>query len=183
MGIAGLTNPLTPEHILQVRGIYRSIVAERTWFNEFPSSPAWIRWRYLDDRNTSSMASVTFGESPTISIHPEAFDYPNPVLLIGLIHHEMLHIFHGPDEGHGPMYRESERSWVEYTRYRTEKKRFFRMINELAVGVKNYSYRCPKCNEVLHRTTPLSRDSACRTCCKAFNKGKWCESYTLIRVG
>lgn len=167
---------------MQVRGIYRSLL-ERAWFTEFPSSPAWIRWRYLNSTNTTSMASVTFGDSPTISIHPEAFEYTNPVLLVGLIHHEMLHIYHGPDEGHGAMFRESERSWVEYHRYRTEKKRFFRMINELAIGLSNHSYRCLNCDQVLHRTTPLSLDSACQACCKAFNNGKWCETYTLIRVG
>lgn len=182
MEIRGLTNPLSPEHLLEVRGIYRSLL-ERTWFTGWPPNANWIRWRYLNDDNTSSMATVTFGDDPTISIHPEAFEYSNPVLLIGLIHHELLHIYHGPDEGHGALFRESERSWPEYHRYRAEKKRFFRMINELAVGRMNFSYRCPKCKKVLHQTKPLRADSACQECCKVFNNGKWCEAYTLIRVG
>ena len=178
-----LTNPLSPEHLVRIRAIYRSLLEERTWFTDFPRTPAWIRWRYLNDTNTTSLASCTFDDSPTISIHPEAFEYPNPVLLIGLVHHEMLHIYHGAEVAHGPMFRESERSWVEYHRYRMEKKRFFRLISELAVGTRNYSYRCPKCQSVLHRNEPLSSDSACLACCKAFNNGKWCEAYTLIRVG
>lgn len=183
MAIERLTNPLSPEHHTTIRTIYRSLVEERVWFSDFPSTPAWIRWRYLEETNTSSMASMTFNEIPTISIHPEAFQYSNPILLIGLVHHELLHIYHGASEGHGPLFRESERSWEQYHRYRMERKRFFRMINELAVGLKNYSYRCPKCQSVLHQTTPLSPDSACLSCCKAFNNGKWCEAYTLIRVG
>ena len=166
MAIERLTNPLTPEHLIDIRGIYRSLIEERNWFTGFPSTPAWIRWRYLEATNTTAMASVTFGDSPTISIHPEAFEYSNPILLIGLIHHELLHIVHGPDEGHGAIFRESERSWIQFHRYRTERKRFFRMINELAVGLKNYSYRCPQCEEVLHRNSPLSPDSACMACCR-----------------
>ena len=183
MVIKQLTNPLSPEHQIEIRGIYRSLIDERVFFDEFPRTPAWIRWRYLDDDVTTSMASIQFGDSPTLSIHREAFDYPNPVLLIGLIHHEMLHLFHGADEGHGAMFRTSERSWIPYHHYRREKKRFFRMINELAVGERKYSYRCSNCQQVLHRSTPLSPDSSCLKCCKVFNKGKWCETYTLIRVG
>ena len=177
-----LTNPLTPEHIIEIRGIYRSLINERTFFQGFPTSPAWIRWRYLDG-DASTMATVQFGDAPTISIHQEAFDYPNPVLLRGLIHHEMLHLYHGANEGHGAMFRESERSWIPFHHYRREKKRFYRMVSELAVGMREYSYRCSKCERILHQQTPLSPDSACSNCCKAFNNGKWCESYTLIRVG
>lgn len=178
-----LTNPLSVDDLLEVREIYRDIRASRPVFLKLPLNSTWIRWRYLDETVTTTLASVHFGDSPTLSIHPEAFKVPDRLLLRGLVHHEMLHLALGQAEGHGPMFRNFEQSWEHYQQYRGLKARFHRGIQHFGIGTAAFAYRCPNCGDTVTRSAPLSPDSACRLCCKAFNDGKWCETYALIRVG
>ena len=175
--------PLSVEHLLQIRAHYRSLVAT-PMFREFPKKSNWIRWGYLDSSTMTKLGSVEFGDSITIRIHPKAFEFESDVLVLGIVRHELLHVLLGPEEGHGALFTSLESSWEHFQRYHHHKRRFFRLLRLMPSDVGGeISYECPNCNGMVHTNAPLSPDSACRECCKAFNKGKWCETYVLIKVG
>ena len=185
----GLTNPLTVEHLLLVRNIYRELRAERPdVLGGLPSGTSWLRWRYLRVGTIRTLAQVRFRDDDfTVSINRYAFDYyaeGNPILLKGLIHHELLHIVCGSEEGHGPMFTQMESSWDDFDDYRYHRAKFVRAVERLErERGALYRYECPNCRKVIFRTRAMSPESACRECCKAFNDGVWCESYVLIKVG
>ena len=185
----GLTNPLNVDHLLLVRSIYRELRAERPdELGGLPSGTSWLRWRYLREGTIRVLAQVRLkDEDFTLSINRYAFDYyfeGSPILLKGLIHHELIHIVLGSSEGHGPMFNRMEKSWEEYPDYKYHRAKFVRSVERLERERGNlHRYECPNCHKVLFRTRPMSPESACRECCKVFNKGVWCESYVLIKVG
>jgi ribosomal protein L37AE/L43A len=182
MDSGGMTNPLNVDDLLEVRSVYRSIVLERPHvFEDFPTDASWIRFRYLPSETTTVMASLTYADAPTLSIHPEAFRFDSH-LLRGLIHHELLHVLLGHEEGHGALFTTLESSWKGWSRYRPLRRRFNRHLQTLGVGVAEFTYRCLNCDTLYHVKRPLRPESACRKCCKAFNGGKWCETYPLIKV-
>lgn len=102
----GLTNPLSVEHLLLVRNLYRELRAERPdVLGGLPSGTSWLRWRYLREGTIRTLAQVRFRDDDfTVSINRYAFDQyymMQPIILKGLIHHELLHIVCGSEEGHG----------------------------------------------------------------------------------
>lgn len=179
-----LTNPLSTDHLLKVQEIYRSLRREVEHLNGLPSSLTWLRWRYLKSGSVRTMASVHFGRQFTLSLHRMAFDYGDPILLKGLIHHELVHIVCGSAAGHGPLFRSTEQAWIEFDTYSYHKRKFARQI-EIAERENGrlLRYECPNCNMVILRTRPLRPESACKSCVKRFNDGIYSESYTLIKVG
>jgi len=176
-----LTNPLSVEHLLQVQAHYRSLRESDNFIKELPPKSDWIRWRYLDDDINHKLASVRFEQSPTISIHAYAFDWNDPLLLEGLIRHELLHLVWGASEGHGALFTASEEGWDKFHRYKRQKRRFFSALH--SQSGREFSYACANCQRMVHLNRALRPNSACLECCKAFNNGKWCQAYTLIRVG
>lgn len=179
-----LTNPLSTDDLIRVKTIYRELRREVYALRGLPASTTWIRWRYLRDGTIRTMASVKFGDEMTLSIHRLAFDYSHPILLKGLIHHELIHIVCGSEAGHGPLFRSTENAWEAIDDYRYHRKKFARHIEmvERDSG-RLLRYECPNCRMIILRTRPLRPESACKSCVKRFNDGIYCESYTLIRVG
>jgi predicted SprT family Zn-dependent metalloprotease len=182
----GLSNPLSVEHLLLVRNLYRELRAERPdVLGGLPSGTSWIRWRYLREGTIRTLAQVRFRDDDfTLSINRYAFDQyymMQPIILKGLIHHELLHIVCGSEEGHGPMFTGLESSWEHYDEYRYQRAKFVRAIERIERDKgRLFKYICPNCSKVLFRTRRMAPDSACRECCKTLNNGVWCESYVLI---
>ena len=183
--VKSLTNPLSVEHLLLARRFYRELRAERPdTLGGLPSGTSWLRWRYLRDGTVRTLAQVRFSDDDfTISIHRYAFDYYDEgyaILLKGLIHHELLHIVCGSEEGHGTMFTSLEESWEEYPEYKYHRAKFVRQIERIERGKgRMWKYECPKCSKVIFRTRKIAPESACMECCKAFNNGVWSESYVL----
>jgi ribosomal protein L37AE/L43A len=181
-----LTNPLSVEHLLLCRRLYRELRAERPdVLGGLPSGTGWLRWRYLRQGTIRTMAQVRFHEDDfTLSLNRYAFDQYHlmqPLLLKGLIHHELLHIVCGSEEGHGPMFTRLESSWEQFDEYRYQRAKFIRSVERIERDNGNlFKYVCPNCKKILFRTRRMADESACRDCCKAFNDGVWCESYVLM---
>ena len=47
---------------------------------------------------------------------------------------------------------------------------------------RRYLYSCPRCRRDFARTRPLLRTSACLTCCRAFNRGRYDQRFKLQLV-
>ena len=182
-GDTGLRNPLDVDDLLSVHAVYRNLFNNDKWFHVLPESPSWIRWNYLDEHDNSAVGAIQFQEIPLISIHREAFQWDNPIILEGVIRHELLHLVLGSDEGHGAIFTSAENSWSRYHQYHMEKKRFFRNLHARMAITDEFVYECPACEGVYRTKRPLSPDSCCRECCISFNNGNWCETYVLIKVG
>ena len=182
-GDNGLNNPLDVDDLLSVHAVYRTLTSNDKWFDVLPKSPSWIRWNYLDEYDNSAVGAIQFQEIPLISIHREAFKWNDPIILEGVMRHELLHLVLGSEEGHGAIFTSAEGSWSRLHQYQMEKKRFFRNLHAQQAVNDEYVYECPACEGVYRTKRPLSPDSCCRECCISFNDGKWCESYILIRVG
>lgn len=45
---------------------------------------------------------------------------------------------------------------------------------------KKWSYTCPHCAEIILRVRPMKHKSACYTCCKKYNNGKYHRRFSLI---
>lgn len=180
MGTDGITNPLTVDDLLTVQSVYRSLHDEDTFVKSLPRKTDWIRWRYHDDHIMTKLGSTTFSDPPTISINRAAFRWGNPTLLKGLIRHELLHLVFGADEGHGVLFTTAEESWPLFPLYRRQVRHFFTAVH---TSNGEHTYICPECQGIKHLKRRLRPNAACLDCCKAFNGGKWCETYVLIKVG
>ena len=177
-----LKNPLSPEHLLLVRDIYRSLRNERKEiFGGLPFGTSWIRFRYLKKGTIRTLALTEF-DKQTIAIHPLAFDYTKPIVLEGLLHHELLHLVLGKAVGHNKFYRAIEQDWERYSEWHRERGKFVRAIEENARSEgRLLRYECPNCRKVLLRTRPMKPESACSACCDSLNGGVWSESFVLVR--
>jgi predicted SprT family Zn-dependent metalloprotease len=179
-----LTNPVSVQDLLIIREVYRELRIERNdIFGELPHGTKWLRIRYLKTGTVRTLASVSF-DPPTLSIHRYAFDYPHPLLLKGLLHHEMLHLSLGSELGHQPTYRRIESEWDRYDEYHDHRKRFVKFVEakEIKAG-RLREYKCRNCNSVIYRKRKLDSDSACTKCCDLFNNGNYSETYSFITVG
>lgn len=179
-----LTNPISVEDLLRVREVYRELRIERNdIFGDLPHGTKWLRMRYLKEGTVRTLASVSFNP-PTLSIHKMAFDYLHPLLLKGLIHHELLHLTMGADIGHKGDFRQVEKEWWRYEEYLTHRKRFVKKIQEHEYREgRLLKYKCPHCTQVVYRTRKLKPESACTKCCDLFNNGNYSETYSFITVG
>jgi len=181
-----LTNPLSVEHLLLVRNLYRELRADQPdVLGGLPSGTSWLRWRYLREGTIRLLAQVRFKDDDfTISLNRYSFDkyhLMEPLLLKGLIHHELLHIVCGSEAGHGQMFTKLESGWEQFDEYRYQRAKFVRAIERIERDKgRLFKYECPKCHKVLFRTRRMAPESACRDCCKANNGGVWCESFVLI---
>lgn len=184
MSFDTLRSPLTPEHLIQFQQIYRELRHERREIlGGLPFGTNWLRMRYLK-RNTIRTLATASWEPETLAIHRMAFDWSKPILLRGLIHHELLHFVLGPEMGHSDLFRTVEADWPEYPDYQKERRKFVRAIEDSAIEEgRLHRYICPNCHRTLFRARPMKPDSACSECCKAFNDGVWSESFTFITVG
>jgi SprT protein len=45
-----------------------------------------------------------------------------------------------------------------------------------------FHYSCPKCGTVIDRVRPLRLASACRRCCKEFNRGRFSDAFQFVPV-
>lgn len=137
-----LTNPLTPEHWIQVEGIYNSIRRERgILFWDWPPNITWLRVRYLkrlrvgQTRRTLGSLSWKLGlenqVNATLSLHRELFEFPDPMLLRGVIHHEMIHLLLGPEAQHDSEFKKMEQEWDDYEIYDILKSTFFASLRML----------------------------------------------------
>ena len=125
-----LSNPVSVENLLRIREIYRELKNERNdIFGGLPYGTTWIRFRYLKLGTVRTLASVSFSTT-TLSIHRLAFEYSNPLLLKGLLHHEMLQLVLGSDAGHKPIFRRIETNWLRYEEYSEHRRRFVRLVEE-----------------------------------------------------
>lgn len=46
--------------------------------------------------------------------------------------------------------------------------------------IRKYSYTCPSCTAVIRRVRPIKRPSACHTCCRKHNGGRYHQRFRLI---
>lgn len=175
---------LTIDHLIRVRSIYRTLRRERgEAFSSLPRHADWLQFRYVRADSIRRLAAVTFSDPPVIAIHPAAFDYENTLLLKGLIHHELCHLICGPQAGHGEEFQQLERRWLSYEPYTLQRSGFARTLSHNAQKHGSvFTYQCPNCAIEIVRKRQLPPDTACSSCCKAFNGGKWCEAYTLKKV-
>lgn len=175
---------LTVEHLIRVRSIYRTIRRERgDAFASLPRRPDWLTFRYVRPDSVRRLAAITFNDPPVIAIHPSAFEWEHTLLLKGLIHHELCHLLLGPAAGHGSEFQALERGWRSFYPYTVQRSGFARLLTDNAREQGSvFVYRCRNCDDEIIRIRPLKPNSACAVCCKAFNKGKWCESYTFKKV-
>ena len=109
-GDNGLNNPLDVDDLLSVHAVYRTLTSDDKWFDVLPKSPSWIRWNYLDEHDNSAVGAIQFQEIPLISIHREAFKWNDPIILEGVMRHELLHLVLGSEEGHGAIFTSAEGS-------------------------------------------------------------------------
>lgn len=177
-------NPLSAPDLVRVRQIYQDLRHERSEiFGGLPFSMSWIRIRYLKRGTIRTLASATFNPE-TLAIHAFAFEWADPILLKGLIHHELLHFVLGPYFGHGDLFRQIEIDWKDQIHYERQRQKFVHAIEEKADQEgRLYRYKCPSCSLMVLRTRQMKEGSACWDCCKADNEGIWSESYSFIRVG
>ena len=180
-----MNRPLRVEHILRHRDIYRQLKREEpNHFGGLPPGIGWLKVRYLKPKTIRMLGSATMGDIPTLALHPRAFEWSQPILLKGLVRHELIHFVLGPDFGHGQMFESVENAWPEIEDYRHQRAKFVRALEEAARdGGYLHRYECPNCLKVILKTRPLKPESACDECCRKLNKGVWSESYTLIKVG
>ena len=162
---------LTPTHDARVRALYAEVCRENGW--SYPSSI--FRFSYLDADEMETLARFGF-ENKTIWLHPEAFNWPNPELIKGLINHEMAHWLLGPKEGHGKAFSELERSWPGYADYRIEVVAF---ANHLRARDAEYEVTCLTCGDSYNRKIKPKSNAACRKCCDEHNEGVWSPRYKL----
>lgn len=175
---------LAIDHLIRIRSLYRSIRRERPdVFSSLPFHADWLTFRYVRSDSIRRMAACTFSDPPVLSIHPRAFDWDNGLLLKGLLHHELCHLVCGSEAGHGEYFKSTERGWRSFGPYGLQRNAFSRTLTEEAQrdGLV-LTYECPGCFKTIIRKRPLKPHTACTECCKAFNKGKWCESYTFKKV-
>lgn len=175
---------LAIDHLIRIRSLYRSIRRERPdVFASLPFQADWLTFRYVRSDSIRRMAACTFSDPPVIAIHPRAFEWKNGLLLRGLLHHEMCHIVCGAEAGHGEFFRSIERRWASFAPYELQRASFSRALTAQAQreGLV-LTYECPECLKTITRKRPLKQHTACSECCKAFNGGKWCESYTFKKV-
>mgnify|MGYP003637265179 FL=1 len=179
-----LSNPVSVENLLAIREIYRELRNERKdVFGGLPHGTSWLRFRYLKLGTVRTLASVSFNP-PTLSIHRLAFEYSNPLLLKGLIQHELLHLVLGADIGHKPIFRSVEKSWNKYEEYSKQRSKFVRIVEESERDAgRLLRYECPNCKLAVLRTRKMKPESSCTNCCKNHNSGVWSEMYSFIRVG
>jgi len=179
-----LFNPLSAPDLVRVRQIYQDLRYERSEiFGGLPFSTSWLRFRYLKRGTIRTLASATFNPE-TLAIHAFAFEWPDPILLKGLIHHELLHFVLGPQFGHGDLFRQIEMDWQDQIHYERQRQKFVHAIEEKADQEgRLFRYECPACHKMVLRTRPMKAGSACWDCCKADNDGIWSESYSFITVG
>jgi predicted SprT family Zn-dependent metalloprotease len=178
------TRPLRPEHLIRVRELYRYLrSSEQNNFGGLPIGTSWMRMRYLADETLYTLATATQGDIPTLAIHPRAFEWNQPVLLLGLVRHELIHFVLGPEAGHGSLFRSIEEGWERFDEYKHQRAKFVRALEVAARSDgRLHRYECRKCTRVIFRDRPLKPESACDDCCQKFNNGVWSESYTLIKV-
>jgi predicted SprT family Zn-dependent metalloprotease len=48
---------------------------------------------------------------------------------------------------------------------------------------KRYSYRCRGCQRVVRRVREIQRPTACGTCCRTRNNGRFNEAFILEKIG
>lgn len=180
-----ITNPLSPEDYLRVKEIYQTLRRERSeLFGGLPFGINWLKLRYLKRGTIRTLATAKLAREPVLSIHRMAFEYTKPILLKGLIHHELLHFVLGASVGHNKDFRWIEKSWEEYPDYFEHRRRFVRIIEESERDAGNlFRYQCPNCHSVLLRTREMKPESACSKCCETFNDGVWTKAFAFIRVG
>jgi len=177
-------NPLRTEHLIRVRNIYRKLRHdEPNRFGGLPMGTSWMRMRYLRADTIRTLATATMGDIPTLSIHPRAFEWNQPILLKGLIRHELIHFVLGPEAGHGDLFRSIEQGWEDFEDYVHQRKKFVRALEVGArIDGRLHRYECPNCDKVILKGKPLKPESACDDCCGKFNNGVWSESFVLRKV-
>lgn len=175
---------LTIDDLIRVRSIYRTIRRERgDTFASLPREADWLLFRYVRSDSIRRMAAVTFSDPPVIALHPLAFAWENTLLLKGLIHHELCHLICGHQAGHGEEFQALEQAWLSYQPYVLQRNAFNRkLIEDARLDGLFHEYQCPNCGLIIERTRPLKANTACSSCCKALNGGKWCEAYTFKKV-
>lgn len=176
---------IDPEHIVRFSEVYRRLRFERSEvFGGLPFSITWLKLRYLRRNTIRTLATVTFGESCTLALHPYIFEWSNPILLEGVIHHEMLHLVLGPKVAHSKIFKQIEKDWEHFKDYRRQRQKFIHNLEENARQAgRLLRYECPNCLTSILRTRPMKPESACWKCMKRENNGIWSESYIFIKVG
>tara|TARA_R110000744_G_scaffold1725_1_gene6177 strand:+ start:4228 stop:4794 length:567 start_codon:yes stop_codon:yes gene_type:complete len=176
-------NRIKIDHLLQIREVYQVLRFERKEiFGGLPYNPSWIRFRYLRKGTVRTLGLTEF-ETTTIALHSDIFDYSNPLVLKGLLHHELLHLVLGFGVGHNRLFKRIEEDWEEYSEYFRERGKFVRAIEDNArKNGKMFRYECPNCRRVLLRTRRMKKESACSICCNKLNSGVWIDSYVLVNI-
>ena len=172
--------PLNAEHLLKVQDLYSELRAERPEiFGGLPPDTSWLQFRYLRKDTFRTLALAEF-QPDVMALHPQAFDWPDDILLRGLIHHELIHYVLGYSLGHMELFGIIETDWRRYADYREARKNFLSKIQNKA-GL--HHYRCPSCRTTFVRVRPFAPDVSCSICCERYNDGEWSDSFTLITVG
>ena len=176
--------PLRTEHLLAVREIYRRLKrSEPNRFGGLPIGTSWLRMEYLRDDAIRTLATASIGDIPTLKIHPRAFEWNQPILLKGLVRHELIHFVLGPGAGHGVLFRSIEEEWEHFEDYKHQRAKFVRTLEVAArEDGKLHRYECPNCHRAILKNRPLKPESACELFCQNINNGVWSEAYVLIKV-
>jgi predicted SprT family Zn-dependent metalloprotease len=168
---------LNSQDMNKVHAHFYEIVNERDW--RTPVNPMEFDWVYLDADNQVIQARIEtppYGGRSTIHLHPRAFEWDNPILLKGLIHHELVHWVVGPQHAHDDVFENCEKGWKHYIEYKDETVLFSSSLNE---SDGEYILTCKNCNRTVRRKKRPSSMSACRKCCIEFNNGNWSQDYTF----
>lgn len=168
---------LNSQDMDKVHEHFYEIVNERDW--RTPVNPMEFDWVYLDADNQVIQARIEtppYGGRSTIHLHPFAFDWGDPILLKGLIHHELVHWVVGPEHAHDEVFAEYEAGWKHFLAYKEQTNHFSSSLNEMD---GEYILTCKNCNRSVRRKKRPSSMSACRKCCIEHNNGNWSQDYTF----
>lgn len=128
------STPLSVEHLLKVQAIYNVIRKSRQGlFIEMPSATHWFRMRYMRNHAIRTLGSIHWDQSDgmliTMSLNRVLFDdATDPILLFGVIHHEMCHMLLGPEAKHGSVFQDLESGWFDYWYYQGMKDEYYKSV-------------------------------------------------------
>jgi len=169
-----MRNMLSSEHRTHLHHIFYRICSDRGWALGLPTS---FDYGYLSaDTRTIHARIVHGGPKPLVLIHPLAFDRCRGNLVIGLLHHEMVHHLLGPDVPHGSGFDEVERGWSRFYLFKEEVSDFARYLARTRVG---YVLTCMSCGREEVTTKFPAGKVACRRCCEDHSNGEYHDDYNL----
>ncbi len=181
-----MNNPmnLSREHLAMVCSHYGRLRSINPILSELPTNPLWIRWRYLPWNRWRCYGEAEDSRlGATVSINPLAFDEGWDIVLSGIIHHEMIHLLM-PDEGHNQVFGDAERSWCDYSAFRSALQLFREEAERFALDRSIvHVYHCRSCDLTIHIDRILPIGTACKHCCISDNRGKHSHLFSLIYEG